>query len=216
MTGEKSNKQSKGKWFEIKHEYDIVDGKRVLTRVTEERKNSEWYNSGIFLWFLGALFLTFIPWGWSGYKSYKEQINRVEKLDNEMANRLDQMIAFVARGIDSTRIIATTLSNTELYKVDSFNVEPILRSFIGTPALTSAPKFYSSYKEFEDVNTVSLLYELHGLEIDEKQRCSLQRVTKLLATSDLIPLDEKNISVKDKNKAIEELRDTLYLNRWRK
>src|SRR5689334_20178749 len=134
MNKRKSDKQSKGKWFDSKYEYDIVNGERVLAHVTEEKETSKWYNSGIFLWFLGALFVTFIPWLWGIYSSSREKEDRVEKLDNEMVNRLDQLIAFVWRGTDSIKKINHPILNTESAKDDSLNVNNILYGFIGAPS----------------------------------------------------------------------------------
>lgn len=172
-------------------------------------------NSNIFLWLLGALVLTLFPFIWHQWIHSQERKERIVKIDNEINNRINQMINIFYRQIDSSKGSA----NNEA----SINPKRILLDFKDSPKETSINtnkdsshhyKSYASYKQFEDYSTITLLNELITLENNNKQKDSLKTILSIISSKDFVPFKEK-IQLNDIPLIIQKLKDSLYLERWK-
>src|SRR5947209_18256158 len=97
-------------------------------------------NSNLFLWLMGAIVLSLIPFIYSEWKSSSEKADRIERMDYEMENRLNQLFDNFSRGIDSTEYLKS-YGTSEKLKSDSVNVKQLLFEFKKPPKETYSPKF---------------------------------------------------------------------------
>ena len=185
-----------------KYEYQIIDEKEVLKNVTRERRKTDWYNSAIFLWVMGALFFTILPLIWKKYESNKELSEKIQNIDYEISGRFQQLFDIVARMSDSVN------QNTPgAIFADAKNV---FYGFKIPPRETSGQlQFFATFKDFDEYPVTTLINLLASLVGRDKKK-ELQAIVTKIHNPAFIPVT----TVTDPQKFLSDIKRELYLKRW--
>lgn len=167
-------------------------------------------NSNFFLWAMGVIAVSLVPFFYESCKHSREEERHKQRLYSEIKNRFSQMFIWLKRGVDSSGQVMNNNDPT----AGTIHVHEVMYGFLYPPARTQRPQYYSTYKEFEDQSTISIIYELIGLEKDPSQKQRLEKTVVSLINVENIPT-EPYIELKAVDYVVQEVKKDIYIDDWK-
>src|SRR5688572_18885316 len=167
--------------------------------------NKIWQNrdSNFTLWVLSAIFLTIIPVFWNLTNAYFEKRDHLEKLNNEIIGRFNQLDSKLERKMSG-----------KSDSVDGEQIKCVLLKLKQSPRESSVgatcTQFYSFHPEFSDYNIFALLSE-YWQEVSNDEQVIL--LLEKLASDEFIPTSSE-LSKCDIHEIRIEIQENL-LEKWR-
>ena len=166
---------------------------------------------------MGFVLISFLPGINQLWKSQNEKKEKIEKIDNEISSRFDQLINITNREVDSSsrKPSSAAQSNSSIVPQAGVDLKLIIFSFIMAPGESKIARFYPLYQEYNSYGIIPLMSELAIMIDDTVEKNKIRLVIRQIETYSDIPLEMElmpHLAVSDLRHFIQ----PLYLARWQK